>query len=128
MIMKIDHLAMYVSDLDATKKIFEKYFGVVSNELYHNTQTGFHSYFLSFEDHTRLEIMNKPDVEDRPKGTFKGFIHMAFNDGSKEAVDELTAQMKADGFEVTSGPRTTGDGYYESCIVGIEDNIIEITI
>ena len=54
--------------------------------------------------------------------------HIAFSLGSKERVDELTAQMKQDGYEVISGPRTTGDGYYESCIIGVERNQIEITI
>ena len=48
--------------------------------------------------------------------------------GSKEAVDALTARLKADGYVVLSGPRTTGDGYYESCIVGFEGNIVEITV
>lgn len=57
-----------------------------------------------------------------------GYIHIAFSVGSKERVDSLTAQLKADGYEVVSGPRTTGDGYYESCVVGIEGNQIEITI
>ena len=47
--------------------------------------------------------------------------------GSKNAVDELTERMRNDGYNVISGPRTTGDGYYESCIVGIEGNQIEIT-
>lgn len=36
--------------------------------------------------------------------------------------------MQEDGYEVVSGPRTTGDGYYESCIIGIEGNQIEITV
>ena len=54
--------------------------------------------------------------------------HIAFSLGRKERVDELTAQMKQDGYEVISGPRTTGDGYYESCIIGVEGNQIEITI
>lgn len=73
--------------------------------------------------------MNKADVTDREDvKTYMGFIHMAFNVGSKEEVDCLTEKMKADGYEVTSSPRTTGDGYYESCIVGIEGNIIEITV
>ena len=57
-----------------------------------------------------------------------GFAHLAFRVGSKEKVDTLTDQLKADGFRVISGPRTTGDGYYESCILGIEDNQIEITV
>ena len=48
--------------------------------------------------------------------------------GSKEKVDELTTRLKEDGYEVVSGPRTTGDGYYESCVVGIEGNQIELTV
>ena len=56
-----------------------------------------------------------------------GYAHIAFSVGSKEKVDELTAQLKADGYEAVSGPRTTGDGYYESCMVAIEGNQIEIT-
>ena len=57
-----------------------------------------------------------------------GYIHIAFSVGSKDAVDALTERLKKAGFEVVSGPRTTGDGYYESCIVAIEDNQIEITV
>ena len=52
----------------------------------------------------------------------------AFSVGSKEKVDSLTAELKAAGYEVVSGPRITGDGYYESCIVAIEGNQIEITV
>jgi lactoylglutathione lyase len=48
--------------------------------------------------------------------------------GSKEKVDDLTAELKSEGFDVVSGPRTTGDGYYESCIVTIEGNQIELTV
>ena len=91
-------------------------------------KTDFRSYFLSFDDGARLEIMNKPQMEDAEKTlTRTGYIHIAFSLGSKDAVDELTAKMKNDGYEVISGPRTTGDGYYESCIIGIEGNQIEIT-
>lgn len=73
--------------------------------------------------------MNKPDMTDLPKDLARtGFVHIAFSVGSKEKVDTLTAEMKADGYEVISGPRTTGDGYYESCIFAIEGNQIEITV
>ena len=127
--MRIDHIAMYVNDLTAARDFFVKYFDAVSNDGYHNKNTDFRSYFLSFEDGARLEIMNKPLMEDTPKSFARtGFVHLAFRVGSKEKVDELTSILKADGFEVISGPRTTGDGYYESCIVGIEGNQIEITI
>lgn len=127
--MKIEHIAMYVKDLEGTKQFFERYMGAVSNEMYHNKTTGFRSYFLSFEDGARLEIMNKPGMDDVDKTLQRtGFIHIAFSVGSREKVDMLTAQLKEAGYEVISGPRTTGDGYYESCIVVIEGNQIEITV
>lgn len=127
--MKIEHVAMYVNDLEGTKKFFERYMGAVSNDLYHNEKTGFKSYFLAFEDGARLEIMNKPNMEDVEKTLSRtGFIHIAFSIGSKEKVDLLSAQMKEDGYEIISGPRITGDGYYESCVVAFEGNQIEITI
>lgn len=127
--MKIEHIAMYVNDLEKAKSFFVTYFGGKSNGKYHNTRTNFQSYFLSFEDGSRLELMNKPEMDDAEKTlTRTGFIHIAFSVGSKEKVDILTQQLKKDGYEVISGPRTTGDGYYESCIIGIENNQIEITV
>ena len=127
--MYIEHIAMYVSDLEKIKEFFIKYLGAQSNNIYHNKETDFKSYFLSFDSGCRLEIMTKPELVDEKKDLKRtGFIHIAFSVGSKEKVDKLTKILKADGFEVISGPRTTGDGYYESCIVGIEGNQIEITI
>lgn len=127
--MKIEHVAMYVNDLEKTKDFFISYFNARSNDRYHNKTTGFTSYFLTFEGEARLEIMNKPSMEDPEKTlTRTGFVHIAFSVGSKEKVDALTEQLKQDGYPVISGPRTTGDGYYESCIISIEGNQIEITI
>lgn len=127
--MKIDHIAMYVNNLEETKDFFIKYFEATSNDGYHNKTTGFRSYFLTFGDGARLEIMNHPDMQDCEKGIRRtGYIHIAFSLGSKEKVDQLTARLKNDGFQVLSGPRTTGDGYYESCIIAIEGNQIEITV
>lgn len=60
--MKIEHIAMYVNDLEGAKEFFEKYFGARSNKKHHNKTTGFQSYFLSFENGARLEIMTKPYV------------------------------------------------------------------
>ena len=127
--MKIEHIAMYVNDLEKTKTFFETYLNARATAGYHNPTTDFRSYFLSFDDGARLEIMNKPQMQDSPKAlTQTGYIHIAFSVGSKEKVDELTAKLKEDGYEIISGPRTTGDGYYESCVVGIEGNQIEITV
>ena len=127
--MRIEHIAMYVNDLEKTREFFMKYFSAISNEGYYNKKTDFRSYFLSFEDGARLEIMKKPQMEDDEKFLKRtGYIHIAFSLGSKDAVDELTEKLKKDGYAIVSGPRTTGDGYYESCIVGIEGNQIEITV
>ncbi len=126
--MKIEHIALYVQDLEATKNYYEKYFSAKSNEMYHNKNTGFKSYFLSFASGARLELMNLPELEEK-SATHKrtGFIHLAFSVGSKEKVDSLTHAIQSDGYAVTSGPRTTGDGYYESCVLDPEGNLIEIT-
>ncbi|SDB64206.1 VOC family protein [Butyrivibrio sp. INlla16] len=126
--MKIEHVAMYVNDLEAARDFFVKYLGGKSNDGYHNVNTDFRSYFISFDDGARLELMKKPGLADAEKHlTRTGYIHIAFSVGSRQRVDELTKLLKDDGFEVVSGPRTTGDGYYESCIIGIEGNQIEIT-
>ena len=127
--MRIEHIAMYVNDLDAARDFFIRYFNAKSNEGYHNKTTDFRSFFLSFDDGTRLEIMNKPIMQDSEKALARtGYVHIAFSLGSKAAVDTLTELLNHDGSDVISGPRTTGDGYYESCIIGIEGNQIEITV
>lgn len=127
--MKIEHIALYVNDLEEARNFFLKYLGAESNCGYHNPNTGFRSYFLTFEDGARLELMNKLGMSDLPKDSARtGYAHIAFSVGSKEKVDSLTAELKASGYEVISGPRTTGDGYYESCIVAVENNLIEITV
>ena len=126
--MKIEHVALYVNDLENARDFFVKYLGARSNDGYHNPQKYFRSYFLSFDGGARLELMNRPKMQDQPKDIARtGYAHIAFSVGSMERVDALTAELKAAGYEVLSGPRLTGDGYYESCIVAIEGNQIEIT-
>ena len=127
--MRIEHVALYVNDLAEARNFFEQYFGAKANDGYHNLKTNFRSFFISFDDGARIEIMNRPEMQDLPKELARtGYAHIAFSVGSKEKVDALTTKLKADGYEVISGPRTTGDGYYESCIVAFEGNQIEITI
>lgn len=129
--MKIEHVALYVNDLEGAREFFEKYFGAhVTDKPYHNPRTDFRSYFMGFDDGSaRLELMNKPNMDQLEKALNRtGFAHLSFALGSKEAVDELTARLAADGYETLSGPRTTGDGYYESSILGFEGNQIEVSI
>ena len=127
--MKIDHVALFCRDLEAMRQFFLDYFEAESNELYHNPRTGLRTYILTFPNEgARLELMQRPDTIDAdPSKPNIGFVHISFAVGSKEAVDAKTIQLRDAGYQVTSGPRTTGDGYYESCILGPERIQIEIT-
>lgn len=127
--MKIEHAAVYVRDLEGARAFFQTYLGAVSGPLYQNPTTGFSSYFLTFEEGSRLELMTLPRLEmGEGAGLRTGYAHLALSVGSREAVDQLTGRLRQAGYPVLSGPRTTGDGYYESCIAGAEGLRIEITI
>lgn len=127
--MKIEHIAMYVTDIDAARDFFVKYFGAISDSGYHNPETNFRSHFMTFSDGARLELMTIPQIDDAKKTLFRtGYAHIAFSVGSAARVDELTQELRTAGYWIQSEPRRTGDGYYESCIADIEGNLIEITV
>jgi len=126
--MTIDHIALYTGDLEVMKMFFITYFDAQVNEPYHNPRTGLRTYFLSFDNGTRLEIMQHPDVDLSPLPlNHRGLIHLAFSLGSRQAVDDKATLLQRAGYRVLSGPRITGDGYYEACIQGPEDLQIELT-
>lgn len=125
---KIEHVAMYCHNLETIKDFYIKYFGSECGEKYTNSSKGFESYFLSFEDGARLEIMSKIDINESIKPTeYLGLTHIAISVGSKENVENLRKKLLNDGFQVLGFPRTTGDGYYESVVLDPEMNRIEIT-
>ena len=128
--MRIEHIAFWVNDLELMRAFYQKYFGLKCNKKYTNTRKGFSSYFLSYTDGTRIEIMNMNQGAENTghKGLVNGFAHLAFSTGSKDKVDQLTAELKFDGFEILGQPRITGDGYYESVVLDPEGNWIEITV
>lgn len=127
--IKIEHIAMYVNDIEAARDFFVKYFDGTSDEGYYNGTNEFRSHFITFSDGARLEIMNRTGIEEGEKNVeHTGFSHIAFSLGSKEKVLELTKTLENDGYAVVSSPRTTGDGYFESCIVDMEGNRIELTV
>jgi lactoylglutathione lyase len=128
--MQICHIALYVRDLEKIKDFYAKYFGAVPGSKYRNEKTGFESYFLSFGNGAKIEIMSKPQTErsDEYGNGRLGYDHIAVSAGSKDAVDELTKLLTNDGYTVSSAPRTTGDGYYESCVLDPEGNRVEITV
>ena len=127
--MKIEHIAIWVRDLEKTKAFYSSYFNMRCGEKYLNEKKQFSSYFLSFEDGARIEIMHRPDISEQAGevGANWGLTHFAISVGSRKRVDELTETIRKAGFEVTGEPRTTGDGYYESVVLDPEGNLVEIT-
>lgn len=127
--MRLEHVAIFVEDLEGAKHFFVKYFGATSNDKYVNDKNGFSSYFLSFEDGARLELMSKKKVIRKALMTEGlGLHHLAFSVGSKQKVDEVTKALVAEGYKIILPPRVTGDGYYESSLFGFENLVIEVTI
>ena len=129
--MKIEHIAIWVKDLELMKSFYEKYFNAQSGDQYFNASKNFKSYFLSFNEGCRLELMTMPSIPDSKDDVmvqFTGIIHFAVSVGSKDQVDELTKKLESEGITIVGYPRTTGDGYYESVVLDPEGNRIEITI
>ncbi len=127
--MRIEHVAMYVNDLEKARDFFVEYLGGRSNDGYHNPRTGFRSYFITFEAGARLELMHLPELADGPKEPPRtGYAHIAFSLGSRERVDALTRRLREAGYPTLSGPRVTGDGYYESSVALVEGNRVELTV
>ena len=127
--MRIEHAALWVSDLERVRAFYEAYFGATAGPKYTNAAKGFESYFLTFPSGgARLELMRKADVPASPPGAeHAGWAHLAFSVGSEELVDALTQRLQAAGLQVVDGPRRTGDGYYESVVLDPEGNRVEIT-
>ena len=129
--MHIEHLAIWVRDLERMRAFYETYFGATANEKYTNVTKGFSSYFLSFpQGGPRLELMQMPGIPDTLNDAliqFTGLIHFAVSVGDEAAVDTLTNRLRADGLTIVGEPRRTGDGYYESVVLDPEQNRIEIT-
>ncbi|HEX9062149.1 MAG TPA: VOC family protein [Clostridia bacterium] len=128
--MNIEHIAIWVSDLDESIKFFVEFFDGNPGEKYLNNKSNFKSCFISFSCGARLEIMQKPGLSGmaNEKEQFFGYSHIAFSVGSKDKVDELTKRLRNKNYKIISEPRFTGDGYYESCILDNDNNRIEITI
>ncbi len=125
--MMIEHAALYTIDLERARAFYETYFDGAAGKLYHNPETGLQTYFISFADGARLELMTRPELEEGERSRlWTGWSHLAFKAGTRENVDALTERLRADGYEVTSGPRVTGDGYYESCVLDPDGNTVEI--
>ena len=127
----INHLAIWTIDLDKMKDFYVKYFNCKPSKKYINNKNSFESYFLDFNGETRVELMKKPTIVERDYHyveQFIGIAHFSVSVGSHKSVCELTDKLKTDGYKIISEPRKTGDGFFESCILDPEGNMIELTI
>ena len=129
--MTLEHVAIWTKDLEGLKDYYTKYFDAIPNEKYINTSKKFESYFLSFESGARLELMKMPNIPPNSNDTVHsqhlGIIHLAFGLPNTSLVDQKAAQLKQDGYPILSGPRVTGDGYYEFETLDPDNNRLEVT-
>ena len=129
--MIIEHLAIWTQNLEALKDYYVQYFGARANDKYTNVQKQFQSYFLSFASGARLELMSRPDIpanaNDPVSAQYLGLIHFAFGVDTMAEVDQKVEELRAAGFSILSGPRKTGDGYYEFETLDPDNNRIEVS-
>jgi len=129
--MIIEHIAIWTNQLEKMKEFYCTYFEGVAGEKYTNPEKKFESYFLQFASGSRLELMKKPGIPANSNNTIVaqhlGLIHIAFGVDTMQQVDEKAEQLKKAGFRILSGPRRTGDGYYEFETLDPDNNRLEVT-
>ena len=128
--MKIDHIAIWTQHLDKMRHFYEKYFDGKSGEKYINPRKNFESYFVEFDGGSRLELMEKLEIDSKLHDDFENYLgitHFAIATGDRLKVDQLTEQLRSDGYKIVGEPRVTGDGFYESIVLDPEGNKVEIT-
>ena len=129
--MTLEHVAIWTNQLETLKNYYINYFEGIPNDKYTNSKKDFHSYFLHFKSGARLELMSMPGIPHNQNDTVQkqhsGIIHLAFGVDTMQEVEEKAKQLQADGFPILSGPRKTGDGYYEFETLDPDNNRIEVT-
>ena len=124
---RLEHVALWVRDLDAVAAFYARYFDARVGPRYENPRKGFQSRFLELGAGARLEIMARSDVVTRGAAESLGWAHVAIAVGDEAAVDALAARFEAEGVALVDGPRRTGDGYYECVVLDPEGNRVEVT-
>ncbi len=125
--VRLEHVALWVRDLDMVAAFYARYFDARVGARYENPRKGFRSCFLELGPGARLEIMTRGDVVARGPAESLGLAHVAIAVGDEAAVDALAARFEAEGVALVDGPRRTGDGYYECVVLDPEGNRVEVT-
>ena len=127
--MTLEHIAIWTNQLEVLREFYCRHFGGRSNQKYINDAKGFQSYFISFSSGARLELMSRTDIPKNlndPLQQYMGIIHIAFSVDTMQEVEKKAAELKAAGFPILSGPRKTGDGYYEFETMDPDNNRLEV--
>ena len=128
--MRIDHIAIWTTDLERCAAFYATYFGATAGPPYINATKGFQSRFLTFDDGARIEVMTTTTLNPvaiQPGAQRMGLTHIAISVGSVEGVNQLIKNLEEAGIVIVDGPRRTGDGYYESVILDPDGNRVEVT-
>jgi lactoylglutathione lyase len=125
---RIEHVAIWVSDLELMRAFYTEALPGECGDYYKNPASGFESYFISLGEGARLELMHQPGLSPRPAGPAAGYAHLALSLGSREEVDTAVLTLVARGVPIGSEPRMTGDGYYEAVVLDPEGNVVELTV
>lgn len=139
--MEVGHIGVWVKNLEAMRRFYEEILGGRAGRRYQNPKTGFSSYFVRFGPGAAVELMHRGDIPaadasaadtsatdaSAASDEAAGYAHIAFEMGTRAQVDAVTRRLEALGLSRLSGPRVTGDGYYESCFADPEGNRLEFT-
>ena len=128
--MIIEHIAIWTADIERLKTYYIDFFGGQTNSKYRNEAKQFESYFISFESGARLEIMTRVDINTEVPNSvspYLGMAHIAFGVKDMKKVNDQAALLRRAGYSILSGPRRTGDGYYEFETTDPDGNLIEVT-
>jgi lactoylglutathione lyase len=127
--VRIEHVALWVADLEGSCAFYARHFGAMVGARYENPAKGHASRFLSLGEGARIEVMTGsglvPRSDPLPQRPL-GLAHFALAVGDEQQVDTLVARLQAAGVAVVDGPRRTGDGYYEAVVLDPEGNRIEL--
>ena len=127
--MKIAHVALWTNDLDRASDFYRDVFGAEIGEIYESERTqGFRSRFARLPEGPAIELMHLPTLAPHAtNGPRVGWAHIAISLGTEDAVIAVASRMESNG-TLVSGPRWTGDGYFEAVVSDPDGNLVEVTI
>lgn len=105
--MKLNHINLTVTDVQAASDFLVKYFGM--RNMGGNEGMG----FLTDDDHEWGFVLTLMKANDKTQGKYPGTFHIGFFIDSEETVNEINRRLKEDGFEVPPPERNNhAYGFY----------------